>query len=193
MPRNIGKGKAHIRRRAYTKSNKPNKDEKDRPKAEGACFYCGETGHMANECPKKEVKTNHIPLSAASPESSEGAYERDTDTTDELDGSGSIRTYKTTVGTPKNKPFQALGFTINISRKPARALADTGTICGTMISNKIVTTHNIPYTARKNPVRLKMAVQGSRSTSNFSVVVMIEVGKMRVDRGAYADHTSIRL
>jgi len=123
----------------------------DRPKAEGACFYCGETGHMANECSKIEGKTNHVCLSEASPESSESAYEWDRDSTEELDGSGSIRTYKTTVGMPKDRPFQALGFTINISHKPARAPADTGTICGTMISNKFVTTHNIPYTARKNP------------------------------------------
>jgi len=29
-------------------------------KAEGACFYGGESGHKANQCPKKEVKTNHV-------------------------------------------------------------------------------------------------------------------------------------
>jgi len=137
---------------------------------------------QANECPKKEVKTNHVRLSEESPDSSEGEYEPDTDSTEELDGSGSIRTYKTTVGTPKDRPFQALEFTININGKPARALADTGTIGGTLISNKFVTTHNIPYTARKNPVTLKMAVKGSRSTSNFSVEVMIQLGKMTVDK-----------
>jgi len=69
-----------------------------------------------------------------------------------------------------------------INGKPARALADTGTIGGTLIFNKFVTTHKIPYTARKNPVTLKMAVKGSRSTSNFSVEVMIQLGKMRVDK-----------
>ena len=51
-----------------------------------------------------------------------------------------------------------------------------------MISIKFVTTHNIPYTARKNLVTLKMAVKGSPSTSNFPVEVMIHVGKMRVDK-----------
>jgi len=137
---------------------------------------------MANECPKKEVKTNHVRLSEESPDSSEGEYEPDTDSTEELDGSSSIRTYKTTVGKPKNRPFQALEFTININGTPARALADTGTIGGTQISNKFVTTHNILYTARKNPVTLKMAVQESRSTSNFSVEVMIQLGKMKVDK-----------
>jgi len=153
----------------------------DRRKAEGACFYCGESGHMANECPKKEVKTNHIRLSEDSPHSSEGEYEPQTDSTEDLAGSGSVRTYKTTVGTPKDRPFQALEFTININGKPTRALADTGTIGGTLISNKFVTTHNIPYRGRKNPVTLKMAVKGLRSTSNFSVEVMIKLGKMKVN------------
>jgi len=51
-----------------------------------------------------------------------------------------------------------------------------------LISNKFVTTHNIPYTARKNLVPLKMAVKGSRSTSNFSVEVMIQLGKMKVNK-----------
>jgi len=79
---------------------------------------------MANECPKKEVKTKHVRISVDSPDSSEDQYEPETDSTQELDGSVSIRTYKTTVGMPKDRPFQALEFTININSKPARALAD---------------------------------------------------------------------
>jgi len=160
--RSTGNGMAPAKKRTYTKTNKPSKAEMDRCKPEGACFYSGESRHKANECPKKEVKTNHVRLSEESPDSSEGEYEPDTDSTEELDGSGSVMTYKTTVGTPKDRPFQALEFTININGKPARALPDTGTIGGTLISNKFVTTHNIPYTARKNPVTLKMAVKGSR-------------------------------
>jgi len=181
-PRNTGKGKAPAKKRTYTKSNKPSKAEMDRRKAEGACFYCGQSGHMANEGLKKEVKTNHVRFSEERPDSSEGEYEPDTDRTEELDGSGSVRTYKNTVGTPKDRPFQALEFTININGKPAKTLADSGTIGGTLISNKFVTTHNIPYTARKNPVTLKMAVKGSQSTSNFSVEVVIRLGKGRVDK-----------
>jgi len=181
-PRNTDKGKALAKKRTYTKSNKPSKAEMDRRKAEGGSLYCGESGHMENECPKKEVMTNHVCLSKESPDSSEGEYESDTDSTGELDASASVRTYKTTVGTPKDRPFQVLEFTINLNGKPARALADTGTIGGTLISNKFVTTHNIPYTARKNPVTLKMAVKGSPSTGNFSVEVMIQLGKMKVDK-----------
>jgi len=159
-PRSTGKGKAPAKKRTYTKSNKQSKAEMDCRKAEGACFYCGKSRHMANECPKKEVKTNHVRHSEESPDSSEGKYEPDTDSTEELDGSGSVRTYKKTVGTPKDRLFQALEFTININGKPTRPLADTGTIGGTLISNKFVTTHIIPYTARNNPITLKMAVEG---------------------------------
>jgi len=67
-------------------------------------------------------------LSEDNPDSSEGEYEPDTDSTEEVDGSGSVSTYKTTVDTPKDRPFQVLKFTININGKPASALADTGTI-----------------------------------------------------------------
>ena len=67
-----------------------------------------------------------------------------------------------------------------VNGKPARALADTGTIGGTLLSNRFVTTNNIPYKSRKNPVNLKMAVKGSRSTSNYSAIVDVEIGKMKV-------------
>jgi len=117
--RSTGKGKAQAKKRTYTKPNKPSKAEMDSRKADGASFYCGESGHMANECPKKEVKTNHVRLSEESPDSSEGEYEPNRDRTEKLDGSGSVRTYKTTVCTSKDRPFQALEFTININGKPA--------------------------------------------------------------------------
>ena len=55
-PRNTSKGKAPAKKRTYTKSNKPSKAEMDLHKAEGACFYCGKSGHMANECPKKKLR-----------------------------------------------------------------------------------------------------------------------------------------
>jgi len=53
----------------------------DHHKAEGACFYGSESRHMANECPKKEVKTNHARLSEEDGDSSKGEYEPNTDST----------------------------------------------------------------------------------------------------------------
>ena len=131
----------------------------DRRKTEGACFYCGESGHMANEYPKKEVKTNYV---RASEDTEDEESEAESVSTEELNEDGSVLSFKTTVGTPlKTQPFKALEFTILINGKSARALADTGTIGGTLISNRFVTTNNIPYTAKKKPVVLKMAVKGS--------------------------------
>ena len=86
------------------------------------------------------------------------------------------------MGQPKTekKPFQALEFTTMVNGKPARALADRGTIGGTLLSNRFVTTNNIPYKPRKNPVNRKMAVMESRSTCNYSAIVDVEIRKMKV-------------
>ena len=136
---------------------------------------------MANKCPKKEVKSNHVRL-AEEIESSEAEYETESDDTEDLDGENSIITFETTVGQPKNekKPFQALEFTILVNSKPARAMADTGMIGGTLLSNRFVTTNNIFYKPRKNPMNLKIAVKESRCTSNNSAIVDFEIGKMKV-------------
>jgi len=82
----------------------------------------------------------------------------------------------------KPKTFKALEFTILINGKSARALPDTGTIGRTLISNRFVTTNNIPYTAKKKPVVLKLAVKGSRSTSNYGCNVEIQRGRMRIPK-----------
>ena len=50
--------------------------------ADGTCFNSGESGHMANECPKKEVKTNYVRLSEEGRDSRKGAYEPDRDSTE---------------------------------------------------------------------------------------------------------------
>ena len=49
------------------------------------------------------MKTNHVRLADERPDSSEGEYEPGTDSTEALDGSGSVRTYKPTVGMPKDR------------------------------------------------------------------------------------------
>ena len=67
-----------------------------------------------------------------------------------------------------------------VNGKPARALAETGTIGGTLLSNRFVTTNNITYKPRKNPVNLEMAVKGSRSSSDYSAIVDVEIGKIKV-------------
>ena len=73
-----GKGKAPAKRKPCQKNQKPTKVELDQRKTEGACFYCGEKGHMANKCPKKEVKSNHVRLSGGI-DGSEAEYEAEAD------------------------------------------------------------------------------------------------------------------
>ena len=112
------KGKAPAKRKLAQKNQKSTNAEMDRRNVEGACFYCGEKGHMANECPKKRVKSNHVCLIEET-ESSEAEYEAESDETEDRDEENSIITFKTTVGQPKSekKPFQALEYTIMVNGK----------------------------------------------------------------------------
>jgi len=174
------KGKALAQKKTYTKNKKPSKAEMDRRNAEGACFYYSKSGHMANECPKKEVKTNHV---RASEDTEDEESKAESVSTEELNKDGSVLWFKTTVGTPlKTKPFKVLKFTIAINGKSGRALPDTGNIGGTLISNKFFTTNNIPYIAKKKPVVLKMAVKGSRSTIKYGCNVKIQIGRIRIPK-----------
>jgi len=135
---------------------------------------------MANECPKKEVKTNHV---HASEDTEDEESKAESVSREELNEDGSVLSFKTTVGRPpKTQPFKALEFTILIKGKCARALADTGTIGAPRISNRFVTTNNIPYTAKKKHLVLKMAVKGSQSTSNYGCNVEIQIGRMRIPK-----------
>ena len=49
-----GQSKALAKRKHAQKNEKPTKAEMDRRKAEGACFYCGEKGHMAKNALRKK-------------------------------------------------------------------------------------------------------------------------------------------
>ena len=141
-----GKGKAPAKRKPTQKNHKSGNAEMDRRKAEGACFYCGEKGHMTNEWPKKEDKSNHVRL-CEEIDSSEVEYKAESDDREDFNGQNSIITFKTTVGQLKNKTksFQALKFSIMVNGRLARALVDTETIGGTLLSNHFVTTNNITY------------------------------------------------
>ena len=138
---------------------------------------------MGNKYPKKEDKSNHV-RPCEDTESNEAEYKPESADTEEVTGENSIITFKTIVGQQKyeKKPFQALEFTIMVNGKPVRALVDTGTIGGTFLSTRDVTTNNMPYESQKNPVNRKMAVKGSRSTSKYSASVDIQRGKMKLKK-----------
>jgi len=93
----------------------------DYRQAEGACFYCGESGHMANECLKKEVQTNHV---YTSEDSEDKESEAESECKEQINEDGSVLLFKTTVGKPRKvQLFKALEFTILINGKSARVLA----------------------------------------------------------------------
>ena len=97
-----GKGNVPVKKKIAQKNQKPTKAEMDRCMAEGACFYLGEKGNMVNECPKKEVRSNHFRLFEET-DSSEAEYEAESDETEDLDGDNSIIIFETTAGQPKNE------------------------------------------------------------------------------------------
>lgn len=66
-----------------------------------------------------------------------------------------------------------------VNGKPPRALADTGTIEGTLLSNHFVTRHNTFYKLTKNAGDLKMSVKVSRSTIHDSLTENVDIGKMK--------------
>ena len=57
---------------------------------------------MANESPKREVKSNHVCL-AEETDNCEAEYETEPDETEDLDGEDSIITFKTSGRQPKNE------------------------------------------------------------------------------------------
>jgi hypothetical protein len=143
-------------------SKKPSKAEMERRKKDGACFYCGEKGHMANDCPKKEIKTNRV---AEDSDSEDDDEEEEDDSGDEQSSTeevfvGMILHSAKTTATSENSdtPFQALEANININGHLARVLFDTGTIGTDLLSNRFITTHNIPYESLTKPRTLKMAL-----------------------------------
>jgi len=163
-------------------SKKPSKAEMERRKKDGACFYCGEKGHMANDCPKKEFKTNRVAEDSDS-EDEDDDEEEEEDSGDEQSLTeevfvGMILHSAKTTATSDNSaiPFQALEANININGHQARVLFDTGTIGTDLLSNRFITTHNIPYESLTKPRTLKMAVKGSRSSANHKCNVSLEIG-----------------
>ena len=56
----------------------------ERRKKDGACFYGGETGHVANDCPKKEIRSNKVTaMSDTESENEEEIEEEEESSSDE--------------------------------------------------------------------------------------------------------------
>ena len=85
------KPKSKYVKKTTTKKGKPDKAEMERRKKDGACFYCGETGHVANDCPKKEIRSNKV--TAMSDTESENESENEEESEEEEEESSSDEIY----------------------------------------------------------------------------------------------------
>ena len=121
-------------------SKKPSKAEMERRKKDGACFYCGEKGHMANDCPKKEIKTNRVAEDSDSKGEDDDEEEEDSgdeqSSTEEVFVGMILHSAKTTATSENSAiPFQALEANRNINRHQAQVMFDTGTIGTDLLLN----------------------------------------------------------
>jgi hypothetical protein len=58
----------------------------------------------------------------------------------------------------------------------AKSLFDTGTMRDNLISGKFLSTHRLATETLENPIALKMAVKGSRSTINYQAMPVVQIG-----------------
>jgi hypothetical protein len=65
---------------------------------------------------------------------------------------------------------------VMVNGDQAKALFDTGTMGDNLISGKFVSINRIATENLKVPISLKMVVKGSRSTINYKVKPVIQIG-----------------
>ena len=80
------------------------------------------------------------------------------------------------LATPLGQGQMTLEAYIMVNGHQAKALFDTGTMGDNLISGKFISTHRIATETLENPISLKMAVKGSRSTINFKAKPVVQIG-----------------
>ena len=147
--------------------------EKDRRRREGLCLYCGKKGHYADRCFAKQNQNNqnrnHKPGNYSKQRRNPFSFHTQMQKT--------VQTNVTSnhVGPSATQPLTLEAY-ITVNGHQAKALFDTGTMGDNLISGKFVSTHHIPTSTLDNPIALKMAVKGSRSTINYRAQPVIQIG-----------------
>ena len=147
------------------------------------CFTCGGEGHMARNCPSKNDKGKE--KAAPKKEAATNLAEQHSEYDDvyintlEFESYAAARVKATRPSTLK--AHHPLKGTMFINGKEARVLFDTGRIGANFISAAFVTTHGIPCTAMKEPTKVLMAMQGSRSESHKECRVDLAVDKLQMN------------
>jgi len=157
-------------------NNDGNSAKRKEQRKKGACFACGGEGHMAKDCPSKKDKGKTKVKKEALSNLATELCEYDEVYINALDIESYVATKTTRPTTIKALP--ALEGTMFINGKEAKVLCDTGTIGASLISAAFVTTHCIPCIEMKEPIKILMAMKGSRSESNKECTVDLAVGKL---------------
>ena len=131
-------------------------------------FTCGAKGHMARKCPSKNDKGKEKAPpkneTASNLAEQHSEYDEVYINTLEFESYAAARVKATRPSTIK--AHYTLEGSMFINGKEARVLFDTGTIGANWISAAFVTTHGVPCTAMKEPLKIVMAMKGSRSESH---------------------------
>ena len=152
--------------------------EKERHKREEACYYCGKIGHYSSDCYLKKENQNQ---NRNTGNGKRGGMERrgrpcrSYHTQEESDHIIEVTNTSNHLG-PSGSGTRALEDYIMVNSHKAKALFDRGTMGDNLISGKLVSTFQIPTQDLETPIRLKIAVKGSRSTINYKSPPVIQVG-----------------
>ncbi|HLP34462.1 MAG TPA: reverse transcriptase domain-containing protein [Amoebophilaceae bacterium] len=152
--------------------------EKEELAKRGACFYCRQEGHRANNCPnKKRISSaaTSVQEKISPPEISTAAQtlKKAPVTQHEEKKTSKKNSYQ-----PRLKSADPLSDHLLVSTKinghPAKTLVDHQTTGGDLISSKFCTTYNIPQIALDKPITVSMTVKGSRGSCLSYVKVKLD-------------------
>jgi hypothetical protein len=142
---------------------------------EGLCLYCGKGGHFASNGNQK--KNNHCQSGKGNHPKARcfkrGVLGRVFRTEQEL--GNWITSISSNQVTPRSTEQITLEAYVMVNGDQAKALFDTGTIAGNLMSGKFVSTNWISTENLAVPISLTMALKGSRLTINYWAKPVIQI------------------
>jgi hypothetical protein len=150
--------------------------EKEQRKGEGLCLYCGKPGHYANTCREKKGGQNQHRNQSHNNNKGPKPYtpKRSFHTEAELDNSIKSNVASNSMATQALQQMTLEAY-ILVNGQQAKAIFDTGTMGDNLISGKFVSTRRLATETLENPIALKKAVKGSRSTINYQAIPVVQI------------------
>jgi len=159
--------------------NSDNSAKKMKQRKKGTCSTCGGEGHMAKDFPnKKNQGKAKVTMEATSNIVTElSEYDEVYINTLKFESYAAAKPTRLT-RIKAHHPLEVTMFKFT-NGKEAKVLFDTGTIGAKLISAAFVTTHGIPCIEIKEPTKILMAINGSRSENHKECTVALTVGKLQ--------------